>query len=91
MAKVQEIKVINVDDVPYVVEALSSEIQSQVSQYNEWRQEHENARLEVVKIEFALQVLGQQILNSIRAEKEKAEAAAAAAEPVESVEPATIG
>lgn len=87
MAKVQEIKVINVDDVPYVVDQLSKEIQDQVLQYNDWRQDHENSRLKTIQVEYALQVLGQQILGAIRAEKEKAEKAAA---PIEGVDAATI-
>lgn len=74
MAQVQEIKVINVDDVAYEVDKLPKEIQDQVIQYNEWRQEHEDNRIKTVKVEYALQVLGQHILTAIRAEQEKAAA-----------------
>lgn len=79
MAKLQEIKVINVDEIPYAVDQLSAEIQASVELYNTWRQETEDMRVQFVKGEMALKTLGQDILTLIRTEQEKAAEAQAAA------------
>ena len=38
MPQVDELKIINIDEVPYAVDAMSKEIQGQVALFNEWHQ-----------------------------------------------------
>ncbi|MGI0075827.1 MAG: hypothetical protein ACREAU_00280 [Nitrosopumilaceae archaeon] len=77
----EEIKIINVDNMPYVVEALPPQIRSLVVLYNEWNVETVNTRNELIKLDIAMKGMAQSIVMAIRAEKQKAEKDAAAAVP----------
>ena len=89
MAKIQEIKVINIDERAIEVDSLSPDIQATVQLFNDWRQEAEDIRVQHLKAELALKALGQDILGMIREEEKKAAEAQAEAEtPTE--EPAAI-
>lgn len=71
--KVQEIKILNIENVPHVVEEMSKDIQNMVAQYNEWRQHLEDHRSEMAKAELALEALSNRIMVAIKQEKEAAE------------------
>lgn len=78
---VDEIKIINVDNVPYVVEALPPQIKNLVSLYNEWNIENVHLRNELIKLDIAMKGMAQSIILAIRAEKEKPTEAAAGTPP----------
>jgi hypothetical protein len=65
MAKVNEIKVINHQNVPFVVDELPTEIKALVAQYNEWLQELEDQKVALTKTEMALQFLGGRIMAAM--------------------------
>ena len=89
MAKIQEIKVINIDERAIEVDSLSPDIQATVQLFNDWRQEAEDIRVQHLKAELALKALGQDILGMIREEEKKAAEAQAEAEAT-TEEPAAI-
>ncbi len=72
MPKVEEIKVLNVDDTVLAVDAQSEEVKALVSTYNEWNQDLANKQKEHAQIRAAVQTLSQQIIHVIRQEKEAA-------------------
>lgn len=72
---VEPLKVINIDEVPYAVADLSQEVQDRVEIYNSWRQDHATARLELVKLENAMNNISREIISLIRSEKAEEEAA----------------
>ena len=91
MPKVEEIKVLNVDDKVLAVDAQSEEVKALVATYNEWNQDLADRQKEHAQIRAAVQALSQQIIHTIRLEKEKAEKKAAdekAAEEAAKVEEA---
>ena len=85
MPKVEEIKVLNVDDTVLAVDAQSEEVKALVATYNEWNQDLANAQKDHAQLRAAVQALSQQIIHTIRLEKEKA-----AAEETAKVEAAKV-
>lgn len=79
MPQVEDIKVLNIDEVPHAVEDLPEEIQASVRVFNEWNQDLADAHKRHAQMTAATQALSQQIINQVRQYKE-AEAQAAAAE-----------
>lgn len=75
MPKVDELKIINIDEVPYAVDALSEVVQGQVALFNEWHQKEADAKGELMLVSAAKETLSRQIITSIRAEIEEAKAA----------------
>lgn len=78
MPKVEEVRVLNIDGVPRVVDNQSEEVKSMVRTFNEWNQKEADARDEVMMIQAAKQVLQRQIVDQIQKEdqaKQEAEAA----------------
>ena len=71
--KLEEIKVINVDNVPYDVTSCSTQVQALVEYYNEWRQKEFDLKREVVMIEAAQRELSREIIETIRREQEDKE------------------
>ena len=78
MPKVEEIKVLNVDDNVLAVDAQSEEVKALVATYNEWNQDLADRQKEHAQIRAAVQALSQQIIGTIRQEKEAAVQKAAA-------------
>lgn len=78
MQTLEDVKVINVDDVPYAVDACSEAVQNLVGYYNEWRAEEFDLKKRTLMVEAALRDLSREIITMIRKEKEEAEAAAEA-------------
>lgn len=82
MAQVQEIKVINIDDVPHTVDAMSEQAQRLVSVYDDWNQKEADIRNDLMIIQAAKETLSKQIIQQVRDEQAAAEKAAAAAAEV---------
>ena len=78
MPKVEDIKVLNIDEVPYAVDSMSAEVKQLVEVYNEWNQDLANAQKDFAQKRAAVQSLSNQIITQVRTEK--AQEAAAAAE-----------
>ena len=79
MPKVEDVKVLNIDDVPYAVDGMSEQVQSMVDVFNEWNQKEADARDNLIMIQAAKNDLSRSIVSTVRKEKEEAEAAQAAA------------
>ena len=73
----EEIKVLNVDGTPHVVNDLPENIQRMVEIYNKWRQDEIDAKLEVMKIEGGMRNLSGEIIQTVRSHLNPAEAAPA--------------
>lgn len=71
---VQDIQVINIDSVPYAVDAMSETAQRLVGVYNGWNQKEADIRDELMVIQAAKETLSRQIIEQVRAEKAEAEA-----------------
>jgi hypothetical protein len=84
MPEVQPIQVINIDNVPFAVDAMSETAQRLVAIYNEWNQKEADIRNELMIIQAAKETLSRQIIEQVR--NEKAEAEKAEAEKTESAE-----
>ena len=84
MPQVEDIKVLNIDEVPYAVDSMSDEVKQLVTVYNEWNQDLANAQKDFAQIRAAVQSLSNQIITQVRNEKAqeaaKAEQAKADAE-----------
>ena len=74
MPKVEEVKVLNIDETPYAVDGMSEEIQALVAVYNEWNQKLADARDNFAMIQAATNDLSRSIILKVREEKEAAEA-----------------
>jgi hypothetical protein len=77
MAKVEEIKILNIDNVPYAVDAMSKEVQELVAAYNEMLVREAEVKSWYTIVQAAKAQLSQQIIGQVRADKEAAEKAAA--------------
>lgn len=76
MAEVQDIQVINIDNVPYAVDAMSDTAKRLVAVYNEWNQREADIRNDLMMVQAAKETLSRQIIEQVRTEKAEAEAAA---------------
>lgn len=90
MPQVEDIKVLNIDEVPYAVDSMSDEVKQLVEVYNEWNQDLANAQKDFAQIRAAVQSLSNQIITQVRNEKaqEAAKAEQAKAEAEKASEPA---
>ena len=73
MPKVDEIKVLTIDNVPYAVDTMSDEVKQLVAVFNEWNQKEVDAENEYKLIKYAKNELSRQIIATIRSEKQSAE------------------
>ena len=62
----EDIKVLNVDGTPHVVNDLPEGVQRMVEIYNNWRQEEIDAKMEVMKVEGAMRNLSGEIIQAVR-------------------------
>ena len=76
MAKVEDVKVLNIDDVPYAVDSMSDEVQQMVAIFNEWNQQEADVRNQLALVQAAKNDLSRRIILQVRKEKEEAEAEA---------------
>lgn len=73
--QVQEIQVINIDEVPYAVDAMSDTAKRLVAVYNDWNQKEATVRDELMMVQAAKETLSRQIIEQVRAEKAEAKEA----------------
>lgn len=66
MPKVEEIKVVNVDNETYSVDELPEDIRNLVEFYNEWRESEANLRSELMKTQAAMRDLSREMIQMIR-------------------------
>lgn len=67
--EIQEIKVLNIDNIPYDVNYMSDNIKTMVNTYNVWIKDLAEAHKKYVQIEMAVKALADQIGNQVRTEK----------------------
>ena len=79
MPKVEDVKVLNIDGVPYAVDGMSEQVQQLVSVYNEWNQDEADCRNRLMQLQAAKNDLSRQIILQVRNEKAEAERAEAEA------------
>ena len=78
MAKaIEPVKVLNIDDVPYAVDAMSDEVKAMVEVFNGWNQRDADLSDDLAMVRAAKNDLSRRIILQVRKEKEEAEAAAA--------------
>lgn len=80
MPKVDPVKVLNIDNVPYAVDAMSENVKSMVRVYDEWNQKLVDAQDEVAVRRAALNDLSRTIIVAVREEQEAAKKAQVEAE-----------
>lgn len=80
MPKVEDIKVLNIDNVPYAVDQMSDQVKQLVEIYNDWNRTEADARNHLMMVTAAKNDLSRQIIQQVRTEKEEAEKASEAAE-----------
>jgi len=80
MPTVNDITVLNIDETPYEVSALSEQVQALVEVYNAWNQKEVDAQGELAILQAAKQTLSAQIVAKVREESAAATEAAALAE-----------
>lgn len=92
MPKVEDVKVLNIDGVPYAVDSMSDQVKALVEVYNEWNHDEAEARSRLMQLQAAKNDLSRQIIMQVRTEKaQEAEAAAAAeGEAAPAVEAAAV-
>lgn len=87
MAKVEDVKVLNIDGTPYAVDSMSDQVKQLVAIYNEWNQDEADARNRLMQVSAAKNDLSRQIIMQVRQEKEAAEATAAEGEAANEAAP----
>lgn len=68
--KAEEIKILNIDNVPYVVDMMSDKVKNLVSTFNSWAQKEVDTNEHLIMIQCAKQELSRQIVASVREEVE---------------------
>ena len=74
MQKLEPITIINVDNVPHAVSDMSDTVKRLVQIYNEWRDDEEETKSELLKVQAAMRDLSREIVVTIKKEKEDAAA-----------------
>lgn len=72
--QVEEIKIVNVDEVPYNVDDMSDTVKQLVAFYNEWRQKEADIKSDLLLAQAGMRDISREIILTIRGEVEKAEA-----------------
>jgi hypothetical protein len=86
--QVEDIRILNIDEKPYVVDEMSDEVKNLVSVYNNWNRKEASIRDELLLVHSAKQELSRQIILQVR--KEQADASAAVDDPeTENTTPST--
>ncbi len=88
MPKVTDITVLNIDETPYAVEALTEEVKALVDVYNDWNRKEADVRDELTRFQAAKETLSRQIIAKVREHiaEEEAKAEEAKADSEEKVE-----
>ena len=77
--KVEDVKVLNIDDVPYAVDAMSDEVRAMVDTFNDWNRREATIVDDLALVRAAKNNLSMSIIQQVRNEKAAAEEAASAA------------
>jgi len=64
--KAEDIKVLNVDDVPYAVDQLPEDIKELIDIFNMWNRDEVDARLALMKVQAAKRDLSRSIIDKVR-------------------------
>jgi len=92
MAKeVEAVKVLNIDDVPYAVDAMSDVVQEMVEVFNGWNQREADVSDDLMMVRAAKNDLSRRIILQVRKEQEEAEASVENSSGDGTVEPAVAG
>jgi hypothetical protein len=73
MAKLEDIKVINIEGTPIAVDDLSDQVKNLVDVYNVFRNDEVSAKYELIKVQGALRDIQREIVITIKKENEEAE------------------
>lgn len=73
--QVEPLKVITVDEKPYVVDELPDNVKELVDVYNTFRQSFADERIEMIKLEYAMSEMTRRIVTAIRESEEGGETA----------------
>ena len=65
MYKIEDTKVINIDDTPIAVDSLSDEIKSLIEMYDDFRRDETLAKHELIKVQAALRDIQREIITNI--------------------------
>lgn len=88
--QVEEVKVLNIDDVPYAVDAMSDEVKSMVAVFNSWNQQDADVTDKLTMVRAAKNDLSRRIILQVRQEKEAKEAAETTDDSKASAVPAEV-
>lgn len=83
MIKVDDVKILNIDEVPYEVEKMSKEVQSMVSVFNGWNQRDAEVADELTMVRAAKNDLSRNIILQVRKELQEAAESEKATEATE--------
>ena len=75
MPKVEDVRVLNIDGVPYAVDGMSETVKQMVAVFNDWNQREADARSELQLVVSAKNDLSRQIIQQVRKEQEEAKKA----------------
>ena len=90
MEKIEPITIINVDEVPHAVSDMSENVKRLVSIYNDWRNDEDGAKSELLKNQAAMRDLSREIVMTMKQEMEtKAQEEAAIQQAQENANNAT--
>lgn len=78
MKKVEDIKILNIDDVPYAVDAMSDAVKEMVDLFNDWNKKEVEARSHLLMVMSAKTDMSNKIVQQVRKEQAEAKAAAEA-------------
>lgn len=70
MAKVEDVKVLNIDEVPYAVDAMSEAVQAMVTVFNGWNQKEADLRDELMMVQAAKNDLSRRIILQVREDRD---------------------
>jgi hypothetical protein len=85
----EQTRTINLDGESYEVDQFSQGVQQAIAIYNKFSVQLQDAQLEVMKIQAAIQQVGNQITEAVKAELAAKEAETPVDAPAPSEEPAT--
>jgi type I site-specific restriction endonuclease len=78
MQPIEPITIINVDDVPHAVSDMSPDVKRLVEFYNDWRNEENQVKSEILKVQASMRDLSREIVATIKKEQDAKDASDAA-------------
>jgi hypothetical protein len=71
MKHIPDVTVMDIDGVKYAVNEMSENVQEMIDTYTDWRREEAQMKRDYLKLVNAMTLIGQQIVDTIRKEKEE--------------------